>query len=126
MQAPATGEAACGQFDEGALDDAAFMVALLRPRVGEQYLNLIQCRGRNLLAQYIDCVMADHPEIGAARRGGGQQQVTDARAVHFHAEEVALRLGRGAGREMGAVAKADLQRAGRVAAEDLLQAQRLR
>jgi len=119
MQAPAGAEPGSHQRHEFVLDDAALVMALLRPGVGKQQLHFVETLGRNLLLQHLDRVVSDDAQIGDIGFGCGQQQVPDAGTVNLDAEEILPGLRQRALEQMLAVTKADLQRACRNAAEQL-------
>ena len=84
------GEPARGEGGERGLQQAALVVALLGPGIGEEDENLVERSGRDLRGQHLDCVVTDDTHVrqplalearaGAARRPGGAPRCRGSRA----------------------------------------------
>ncbi len=109
MQQAAGPEPEGQQLGELRLDDASLVVALLVPWVGKEQLHPVQAGVRQVPAQHLHGVLAQHPHIFQAQLVEPQQQVADPGAVHLDAEPVALRVALGQFQQGLAVAEADLQ-----------------
>src|SRR3569623_1602238 len=63
MKESARFELAAQQFDERELDDAAFVVTLFRPRVGEEELHGIEGGVRQMILQHVHRVAANDADV---------------------------------------------------------------
>ena len=95
MQPPVHGQAACHQPGKIGLHDASLVMAFLGPRIREQQLYFVQTLLRDLVPQYLDRIMGDHPQVGDFRSARTQQQMSDSGLMDLDTQEVALRGGYG-------------------------------
>jgi hypothetical protein len=117
MQVAARGQPAGEQGDEGRLDQAPLLLALLRPGVGEKDVDAGQRLRRQHVAHHLHCIVLDHAQVAQLTRGNFLEQAADARGVHFDAEKVVLWMRGGDDGRGLAHAAADLQDAWRLAAK---------
>ena len=111
------------QAGEVRLHQAALVVALLRPWVGEPEEDSVQAPGRHVLAQYVNGVTAQQAHVGELLLGDGRQQASDAGVEDVYTKEVPLRMGPGQARQRLAVAEADLHHPGGPASENGVEVQ---
>jgi hypothetical protein len=72
------------------LDQPALMVALLRPRVGEEHVDARERARRDHLAHHLHRVVLHHAHVGAAVLLDLLEQAAHARRVHLDGEVVGL------------------------------------
>jgi hypothetical protein len=118
VQRAALHKAAREQRDQRRLDQAALVVPLLRPGVGEEDMDARQRRRRDHPGQHFDRVVLDDAHIAEALLADASQQRTDAGRMYLDADEVAVGHRRGdLGRGLPH-AESDLEHDGCAAAED--------
>lgn len=114
----ATGRQAAGQqCDERRLDQAALVVALLGPGVGEIDVHAGQAVRGQHVAHHFHRVVLDDADVRNGVLFDALQQRADAGVEDFHAQEVVRGAGQGDLRRGLAHAEADLQDQRRAAAE---------
>ena len=94
--------------------------------IWKQQLHLIEASGCDLMVQNLDRVLLYDTQVTELGLAGRQQQVADARPVHFDADEVALGSTLRALEQMLAIAEADLERASRDPSEYSIQVKHAR
>src|SRR4029077_12540661 len=100
------------------LDEAALVMALLRPGVRKEDENFLQPPRWDLVREHLHRIVADDADVGEMLRLERAQQASDACAMHLYAEEVPFGMGERERAQVRAVAKADLERAWGIAAVD--------
>jgi len=86
-------QAAGQQLHQRRLDQAALVVALFVPGIGEEDVNASQASRRKHVAQHFDGVMLDDTDVGEAALAELLQQRADARGVDLDAEVVVFGMG---------------------------------
>lgn len=117
MDVAARRDAAGQQRDERRLDQAALVMALLGPRVGEIDVHAGQRIGGDHVAHHFHRVVLDDAQVLDAGILDPAQQRTHARVEHLHAQEVVARTRQRDLLGGLAHAEADLQHRRRLAAE---------
>jgi small-conductance mechanosensitive channel len=117
VQQAATAQFAGQQADERRLHNAPLVVPGFRPGVGEEQQDPVQAVIVDTAVQHVDRVITENAHIVQVVLGNGFQQPADAGAVNLDADEIAVRLRAGHGREVRAVAESDFQRERRPTAE---------
>ena len=107
------------------LDDAAFMVFLFMPRVGEENLDAIERCIWDLLSENVERIFTHEAQVGESVGGYIGQGPTNTGQVHLNANEVALGRLLCHGDEGVAHTKANFQSYGRGAAKNVLKIKRL-
>src|SRR5215472_2336255 len=125
LQHPGRLERTLDERDERALDQAALVMALLGPGVGKENQDLRETARRDLPLEHFDRVVADDADVARAVALEREQQAADAGTMHLDAEIVAPGMRARERGEVLAVAEADLERAGGLAAEELPRVERL-
>src|SRR4029077_802896 len=125
-QQAARGETAREKLGERALDEAALVVALLRPGVREEDEELIHRLRRDLPLEDLDRVMTYDAHVTELPLLEPEQQPADARTVDLDAEEITRRMSTGECEKILAVAEANLDAEGRLAPEQRSRLERLR
>ena len=88
----AGGKAIGNQLEKVRFDDAAFMVPFFWPGIREVEIESCERARRDLVCQYLDGIVIDDAQVADAGFPGLQHAMTDARFVHFDAEEVPVRV----------------------------------
>src|ERR1700719_4556279 len=92
-------EAAGEQVRERVLDEAALVVTLLRPGVGEEDEDLLQPLRGDLLPEHLDRIVTDGPHVRERARLEAEQYPPDPRAMHLDAQEILARISGGEGEQ---------------------------
>lgn len=118
MQVRARFQARCQLRDERRLNQTAFVVPRLVPRIGEEDVHAVEAFGREHVFEHFDRVVLDDADVRQILFADQLQQRADARFVHFDAEEIVARAIRGDFGRRRAHPEADFENARRAAAED--------
>ena len=109
VQDAAGRELARHQRGEFRLHQAALVMALLRPRIGEEEMHRRERSSLDHVLQHLDRVVAHDAQVFELSALDPVEQAADARPVHFHGDEIHFRLRRRDGRGGLAHARADLE-----------------
>ncbi len=104
-------------MNESRLQQAAFVMAFLWPRIWKEHMDAVQAAERDHVAHDFNGVVLDDAHILELKIGNLPEQTADARRVHFNANEVGLRLLRCDLRGGFSHAEADFKNSWRVAAK---------
>ncbi len=124
VQAAARAQLAHQQFGECRLHQAALVVALLVPGVGEVDAHFIQRAVGDFLLQHLDRVVVVELDVVGGIIGQRIEQAAYARCVHLDADVVLAGIELRGITQGRAIAEADFQHLGRAAAEGGLQVAR--
>ena len=91
-QHSARNEHSCEQRGEVRLNQAPFVMPLLRPWIGKEHVNAIDACRRDASLQDLDGVLRNDPHVGQCQLFQTQQQVADTRRMNFDADAIHLRL----------------------------------
>ena len=125
VERAARGEAIRHEIQEPRLHDAALVMPLLRPRIGEVKVDACERRQRDHCLQHLDGIMPDQPEIADARIPGLGEAVTDTGFVNLDTDEIEFRVFRRLLHQRVAVAEPDFQHHGRSASEQRFEVQQV-
>ena len=106
------------QLQEGRIDQPPLVMSLLVPGVGEENLYPIQTFIGNTLFQHELPILAIDADILKGRGGGLHEQMSQARTMHLHTNEVSLWVCLGLSDERVAHAETNLKSKGMVIAKN--------
>ena len=109
MHVAAGGDARGQQAHQRRLDQAALVVALLVPRVGEEDVHAVQAGGRDHVLQHLHGVVLDDAQVGQLLLADGLEQRAHAGFMHLAADEQRVGHQRRDVRRGVAHAEADLE-----------------
>lgn len=115
---------AAHQLSERRLNDTTLVVAALVPWVREKQHQAIEAVVGHTEVEHFDRIAIVDPQVGQALSQHAIEQRANTRTVHFHADEILLRRGRGHFQQRMAHAETDFQRARCRTTEHLIEVHR--